>query len=401
MENRLQIDFKMNMSLRILWVSEVVPDPNSGAGGTELQMVRQLRLLGHDVTTIWEDQIPRRIRHGNLHYALELPKAYARVIAAAVRKETFDVVTVNLGQSFQAARMLRKQNFPGVFIVRSHGLDDHLDVVLAQWRKKLGLPPRPWLKEVLGKRLTCILHGHMAKAARVCDGYVVSNSLDARWLNATHGLAEEKIAVVPQAPAMAFCRTPAPLMTNSRLKRILYVANFHFAKGPRDVAQCVEAVLAAHPDVEMTWICRPDDHEQVRNLFSARLPDRVRLIGWMPQDQLVEQFDQHGIFLYPSLFDGFGKVFLEAMSRGMCVVGTHAGGMVDLLRHRENGLVCDFNSSSQMMLAVEDLLKNPSMAVQFSESAVNTASQYTWERAGKSLESFFRRRLEAASVTAR
>ncbi len=62
--------------LRILVGADVPPDLNPGASGTVLQTNLALRELGHHVDEIWADDLGRRIRHGNLHYAFELPRAY-------------------------------------------------------------------------------------------------------------------------------------------------------------------------------------------------------------------------------------------------------------------------------------------------------------------------------------
>jgi glycosyltransferase involved in cell wall biosynthesis len=380
--------------MRILWVSEVNPDPNSGAGGTELLMVEHLRRQGHSVETIWETDLPRRVRHGNLHYAFELPQTYAAAILKACDQSRFDVVTVNLGQSYLAAKRLKRRGFSGAFVVRSHGLDDHLDSVLSPWEKQIGGQARSWWKRVPGALLSRIMRSHLKKAAQACDGYVVSNSLDAAWLQRTHRLTAEKIAVIPQAPAAAFLQNAALPMTAARLRRLLYVANYHFAKGPYAVAKAVTKLLTADPMLEMTWICHPADHDRVRSLLDKSLVARVRLLGWMSQNELVQEFDEHGVFLYPSLFDGFGKVFLEAMSRGLCVIGTRAGGMVDLIRDGENGCFCEFNSPEEMVSTVVRLLHQPELACVMSEAAAMTARQHTWDRVGSELGAFFRARLD-------
>ena len=380
----------MLIPLRILWVSEVVPDPNSGAGGTELQFVKQLRLLGHQVTTIWEDQIARRIRHGNLHYALELPRSYCRVIASEMKRGDFDVVTVNLGQSYYTGQMLRRQHFPGAFVVRSHGLDDHLEHVR---KGQLARSGSSTVRGVFGAVLQKILASHMRKAADVCDGYVVSNSLDANWLAQKHGMPQQKIAVIPQAPADAFCSKERSPFSEERLRRLLYVANFHSLKSPQTVASVATRLLHSDPTLQLTWICHESDHGKVRELTKEINPSQLQLGGWRSQEELVQVFDQHGVFLYPSRFDGFGKIFLEAMSRGLCVAGAPAGGMVDIIQHGINGALCQPEAVDEIVAVVQNWIATPAVARQISENAVATARRYTWELAGSKLSDFFSRRL--------
>lgn len=380
---------------KILWVSEVEPDPNSGAGGTELQMVQQLRALGHEIQTIWATDLPRMIQHGNLHYALELPRTYSSAILRACKKTTFDIVTVNLGQSYLAAKRLRRQGFTGAFIVRSHGLDDHLDGVLLDWQRRLNLQQRPLWRRVLGRLLINTLNGHIRKAAHFCDGYVVSNSLDARFLEKRHKLNKSKVACIPQAPSDTFKVAPVKKMTESRMRRLLYVAGFHYVKGPHAASSAANKLLRENKNLSLTWVCHVNDHEKVRRLLDPECLERTRLMGWVSQEELVKVFDKHGVFIYPSLFDGFGKVFIEAMSRGLCVIGTRTGGMVDIIRHGENGYLCDFNNAEQIVEVVQCLHESFYLANQVSACAALTAKNHTWERVGIELSKFFQRCLNA------
>jgi glycosyltransferase involved in cell wall biosynthesis len=384
--------------MQILWVSEVDPDPNSGAGGTELLMVEQLRQQGHFVKTIWATDLPRRLQHGNLHYAFELPRTYWNAIRREISRSAYDVVSVNLGQSFLAAKRLKHAGFAGVFVVRSHGLDDHLDTVLGRWESRLETTKRSLLKTVAGNSLNWLLRRHMRKAAHWCDGYVVSNSLDAKWLVDIHHLSREKIAVIPQAPSEPFLKSGTLPMTDARLNRLLYVANFHFAKGPHAVAVAARRLLESNASLRMTWICHPKDHDRVRALFDESILGQLEILGWMPQQSLVEQFDNHGIFLYPSLFDGFGKVFLEAMARGLCVIGTRAGGMVDIIKDGDNGFLCDFDQPNQLIERAQHLLASPINAAAISSHAIHTAAQHSWTRVGKELSDFFTERLASRGL---
>ncbi len=379
--------------MNILWISEVDPDPDSGAGGTELRLVEGLRRLGHAVHAVWAADLPRLIRHGNLHYALELSRTYARAMTACCRKSHYDVVTFNLGQGYRGSGILKREGFPGVIIGRSHGLEDHWNEVMKEWRTRLEFPSRPWWKRWFSRYMEHMTCQHLDLAARWSDGYVVSNSLDAEYLHRRHGMPRERIACIAQAPAPVFLKTRAPEMSVDRLYRMLYVAGYHPAKAPKTVAAAAEQLVRKHSKAEMTWVCRQQDHDRIRALFTPEVAGRIHLKSWMSQAELVKEFDTHGIFFYPTLFDGFGKVFLEAMCRGMCVLGTRAGGMVDLIQDGRNGFLHEFNRADQLRETTLKLWKNQDEASTISCAAALTARKFSWERASCQLESFARARI--------
>ena len=96
--------------LRILVGADVPPDPNAGAAGTVWQMNQALRKRGHVVDEIWDRDLGRRIRHGNLHYLLELPHAYARAVRERLAKASYDVIELNQPHAYLAARRHRQRH---------------------------------------------------------------------------------------------------------------------------------------------------------------------------------------------------------------------------------------------------------------------------------------------------
>ena len=54
-------------------------------------------------------------------------------------------------------------------------------------------------------------------------------------------------------------------------------------------------------------------------------------------------------FLYSSLFEGFGKVALEAMARGLCVIASDVGSMRDVIHSGQDGvLIPHFESAKSL-----------------------------------------------------
>jgi glycosyltransferase involved in cell wall biosynthesis len=110
---------------------------------------------------------------------------------------------------------------------------------------------------------------------------------------------------------------------------------------------------------------------------------------------LRDVYDAHGIFLCPSFFEGFGKVFLEAMSRGLCVVASDVGGMHDVITSGTDGVVVPPGDANAIADSVQAIVCNPARASAMSVAAAVTARQYSWERVARELAAFYERRLNA------
>jgi len=380
--------------MRILFAADVLPNPDSGAAGTEYQTIRSLRLLGNDVDEIWEQDLPHRIKHGNLHYLLELPKGYRDTIGQKCKNKTYDVIHVNQGHSYIAALDHVKLNRPGVFICRSHGLEDHMELVLKAWRRKLGIRNRSLLKSIPGKAIDILLLRHQKLAAKYVQGYIVSSSMDQQFLIDKHGFPSERVTCIPQAPPDLYTKLPALKMSPERLKKILHIGNFQYWKGPHAVVATINKRSSDQQSMELTWISQKADHLSIYKLLTPDARKRTCFIDWIPQDELISIYDQNGIFLYPPLFDGFGKVFLEAMSRGLCVIGTQTGGMRDIIKDGRNGYLVDSAGTVEIVEIIRSLWKNHDIAITISESAINTAILYSWNRVAKETAAFYQHILE-------
>lgn len=381
--------------LRILTLADTPADPHSGAAGTELRAVEALRALGHHVDSIWSDGLGRRIRHGNLHLLFELPRTYERAVVDALRRTSYDVVHVNQPHGFRAARAVHRLAPRAAFIHRSHGVELHVEETLEPWRERFGSTERGPLRRAASRLIAPLIARHSVATAREADGHIVSASLDADFLVERLGVAREKVAVAPQAAPDAYVDTAAPPMTPERLQRVLHVAQFAFFKAPMITASAINRLAEARPELRFTWVCDRAHHEAVRALVSHEARARLELLSWMPQHELRDQYDRCGIFLFPSFFEGFGKAFLEAMSRGACVIASDVGGMHDVIEHGASGILVPPGDAEALADASRAIIDDPLRAAAISAAAADEARKYTWARVANETAAFYRSRLAA------
>jgi glycosyltransferase involved in cell wall biosynthesis len=374
-------------------MADVPPDPDSGAAGTEWQTARALERAGVDVHTVWASDLRRRVRHWNLHYLLELPLAYRAALRRQLRQGTFDVVHVNQPHGYLAARELRARDPAAVFVHRSHGFEGRVEEDLAPWKVRYApMPPAPVrLAHVL---MQAALTVNNRMIARHAHGHIVSASQCAAYLQRRHGVAAQRIAVIPQAAPPGFLEPLAHLKDEGRCAKLLYVGQFAFIKAPFFVAQVAQQVLRARPQASFTWVCEERSHAAARALFTeAGVLPRVRFLPWQPQQQLRDLYDAHGLFLFPSLFEGFGKAFMEAMTRGLCVIAADNGGMRDVIRHGETGLLAPTGDCDAMARHCIGLIDNPGDCQRMGAAARVAGQAYTWDGVGRETLAFYERLL--------
>jgi glycosyltransferase involved in cell wall biosynthesis len=330
---------------------------------------------------------------------LELPFAYAREVESRLSAATYDVIELNQPHAYLAARRHKRRRRAGlatVFVNRSHGHEVRSDEALEPWRQALGAAAPRGMRKIASAWVRKLLFRQWDQISRDSDGFVVSCTEDARFLAERYEVASERIGIVTQGCTDAFLSTPAAPWGPGRTERMIYVGQLAFFKAPALLALAVAAVLEERPSARMTWICSAAQHGDARALMPLHLQNRVDLLDWMPQGDLIRILDEHGVFLFPSLFEGFGKAPLEAMARGLCVVASDTGGMRDYIESGRNGLLIDVGDHAAMARAVLEVMTLPERAAELGLNARQTALGHTWDRCAQEAEVFYRSLLESS-----
>ncbi len=247
-------------------------------------------------------------------------------------------------------------------------------------------------RKALSAAYAALLERHNRQIARHADGHIVSAGQCRDFLAVRYGVNPQRIAIVPQAPPDAYRATPALPLTRERLDKLLYVGQFAFVKAPMIVAAAVEHVLSRRPEARMTWVCDARHHATVRALFSQKaVLDRVRLRDWLPQSALMPLYDEHGLFIFPSFFEGFGKAPVEAMSRGMAVVATETGGMLDTITTGVDGVLVPVGDARAAAEAALALIAQPDDAARLAAAARSRACQLSWQHTARESATFYGR----------
>ncbi len=107
----------------------------------------------------------------------------------------------------------------------------------------------------------------------------------------------------------------------------------------------------------------------------------VRWLGFLPQDELEAVYRAATIFVYPSLYEGFGLPVLEAMARGLAVVTSNSSSL------REVGegvaLLVDPNDARELGKAMRRLIDDDGMRRELAEKGLERAAEYPWDRTVK------------------
>lgn len=137
----------------------------------------------------------------------------------------------------------------------------------------------------------------------------------------------------------------------------MHISNFRRVKRVRDVVQIFAAVHKEIPSRLVMVGDGPDRGDAEEETRRIGLEDRVHFLGKI--DNVAPLLASADMFLLPSSSESFGLSALEALASGVPVIGTNAGGMPEVVRNGETGILCPVGDVQGMARAALDILSNP------------------------------------------
>ncbi len=113
--------------------------------------------------------------------------------------------------------------------------------------------------------------------------------------------------------------------------------------------------------------------------------DKVKLLGYVEKNMdFLKSID---IFVLSSKEEGLGSVLIEAMSVGLPLIGTNAGGIAELIKDNFNGLIVPKENPDELSKAILKMAEDEDMRLKFSKNSLEMVSEFTSDKmALKTLE---------------
>jgi glycosyltransferase involved in cell wall biosynthesis len=215
-------------------------------------------------------------------------------------------------------------------------------------------PPAPSAEADLERRFCA------AAQLVVAPSEAIAELCGRRW-----ALPTSHLQVVPNV----FCPAPALLaLTPPRqLTTVGFLGRLETRKGIFDLAEAMARLLPRHPRLRLRLIdpSWPTARGEAHPWLQRRLKpwhDRVTLVGPVSADAVAAELARCDAVVLPSQWDNFPNACWEAMAAARMVVGSMAGGMAEVIRDGDDGLLVPPRRPSAIVAALERLLASPEAA---------------------------------------
>ena len=180
---------------------------------------------------------------------------------------------------------------------------------------------------------------------------------------------------------------------------LMHISNFRAVKRVRDVVRIFAGVRAKLPAVLVMVGDGPDRVHAEAEARELGVDDVVFFLGKI--DAVAPLLAAADLFLLPSQSESFGLSAHEALASGVPVIGTAAGGLPEVVRNGETGVLCPVGDVDGMVAAAVEILEDQRRWAAMSRLAAHDARErYSMDDIVKQYEEFYDHALNRSSVPA-
>ena len=184
--------------------------------------------------------------------------------------------------------------------------------------------------------------------------------------------------------------TPKSPRTHFGSKKILTVSDISPRKNQLRLIKAFELVHknTRSSGAELMIVGRrrkdiPGLDSTLRDIRNRNKGIKITLAGYLTDSEIMSLYEEADIFVYPSLYEGFGLPVLEAMACGCPIITSNVFSLPEVVG--EAGMLVDPYDVEMIAHALSTVLENDELKREMSRKGIEQAQKFSWEKAGVEL----------------
>ena len=216
---------------------------------------------------------------------------------------------------------------------------------------------------------------------RRADLVMVTSRYCAEVARREYGVSPARVAVVPEPIDVTqwdvrFARAPRRGPRAGPV--VLSVARLYPRKRLVDLLHAAARLRACASALEIRIVGRGPEWASLVELHARLgLGDSVRLLGNLSRERLAEEYVNADLFCLPSVQEGFGIVFLEAMAAGLPVVACRAAAIPEVVLDGITGVLAPPRDPAALARSLAELAADPARARRLGEEGRRRVADFT------------------------
>lgn len=212
-----------------------------------------------------------------------------------------------------------------------------------------------------------------------------------------YGIASSKIDVIHNGADPSFRPLPAEHVDAFRVERglpdrfVLFVGTLEPRKNVVGLVEAYAQLPSDRPPLMLVgakgWLY----DEIYRRIEALNLSDEIHFVGYVPPDDLPWWYNAAELFVYPSLYEGFGLPPLEAMACGTPVITSTVSSLPEVVGSA--GMLVDPGDSQMLAEAMQRVLTDAGARARMRVAGIDQAQGFSWDHAAQHTVTSYRQAL--------
>jgi len=196
-------------------------------------------------------------------------------------------------------------------------------------------------------------------AYKKADAIIVTSNQAKEYVQKRYHIASKKVNLISNYIDTNLFKRFKTLKTP---KSICFVGRLEEQKNLFSLFRALKSL-----DLKLIIFGKGSLRDKLKN-FAKKNQLNVKFRGNISNNQLPKELNRCGIFILPSLYEGNPKTLLEAMACELPVVGTNVRGINNIVRHKENGYLCDVSADS-IKQAIKEIMGDRTLGGKIGKNA--------------------------------
>jgi glycosyltransferase involved in cell wall biosynthesis len=249
-----------------------------------------------------------------------------------------------------------------------------------------------------GRRTIKLLNTFQKHFSDVPERYVAVSQSTKKDAIRFWGLRADRVVVIHHGPFV----TPKAPRVEFGSKKILIVSDISPRKNHLRLIQAFSRVQErSQSPLELVVVgymrtAIPELEDMLEDVARRRENVNITFAGYVPDSEVLSLYAQADVFVYPSLYEGFGLPVLEAMASGCPVITSNVSSLPEVVG--EAALLVDPYDVEALAQAMLTVLEDDELKREMSKKGIAQAQKFSWEKAGAELLAVCREVADKAST---
>ena len=165
-------------------------------------------------------------------------------------------------------------------------------------------------------------------------------------------------------------------------KMILFMGRLVYEKGIQHLISAMPKILENYHDSKLVITGRGGMMDELKAQVEAMgLGNKVYFTGYLNSKQVPKMYKAADVAVFPSTYEPFGIVALEAMLAGVPTVVSDVGGLNEIIVHGEDGMKSYAGNPNSLADSILELLRNPALCSSITKKAKQKVkNEYNWAK---------------------